>query len=328
MKFPPKSDHIRFLLNQAIDILFSLGIPIKETSIRQQDRIAMAFLAVANVTGKWKNAQSLKDGRKITSREIIGFMNQYFEENLSKGSYDDIRDVSLKYLVLTDLIINSGDNPSAKQNDPTRGYSLDNDFRDLIRTYGTNNWEDNLSKFLLLKGSLIDRLNKPRKSEKYPVTLPNNIVVEFSNSFHNILQKAIIEEFLPNFGFGCAVLYIGDASNRILHHDPSALQKISFFEIGSGKLPDIIAYSSEKNWLFLIEAVTTSGPMSDERVLELNKLAQNCTAELIFVTAFLNKSDFRKHAANIGWETEVWIADRPTHMIHYNGDKFLGPYKP
>ena len=33
----------------------------------------------------------------------------------------------------------------------------------------------------------------------------------------------------------------------------------------------------------------------------------------------------RFHSA-IAWETEVWIADEPDHMIHYNGERFLGPY--
>jgi adenine-specific DNA-methyltransferase len=44
------------------------------------------------------------------------------------------------------------------------------------------------------------------------------------------------------------------------------------------------------------------------------------------VTAFPDRVTFRKFAKDIAWETEVWIADNPDHMIHFNGDKFLGPY--
>ncbi|MFS2517149.1 MULTISPECIES: BsuBI/PstI family type II restriction endonuclease [Parabacteroides] len=29
--------------------------------------------------------------------------------------------------------------------------------------------------------------------------------------------------------------------------------------------------------------------------------------------------------ADIAWETEVWIAENPGHMIHFNGDRFIGP---
>ena len=25
-------------------------------------------------------------------------------------------------------------------------------------------------------------------------------------------------------------------------------------------------------------------------------------------------------------QTEVWIAENPDHLIHYNGEKFLGPF--
>ena len=28
----------------------------------------------------------------------------------------------------------------------------------------------------------------------------------------------------------------------------------------------------------------------------------------------------------LAWETEVWVADSPSHMIHLNGERFLGPY--
>ena len=27
----------------------------------------------------------------------------------------------------------------------------------------------------------------------------------------------------------------------------------------------------------------------------------------------------------INWDTEVWIAELPEHMIHLNGDQFMGP---
>lgn len=45
----------------------------------------------------------------------------------------------------------------------------------------------------------------------------------------------------------------------------------------------------------------------------------------MYVTAFRDVKTFKKYANNIAWETEVWIAELPSHMIHYNGDKFLGP---
>jgi type II restriction enzyme len=90
-----------------------------------------------------------------------------------------------------------------------------------------------------------------------------------------------------------------------------------------GKLPDIIAYSASKQRLYIIEAVYSSGSISDKRLFELKDLTKNCTLEIIYVTAFLDTKTFQRFASIIAWETEVWIASAPAHMIHFNGDKFL-----
>jgi len=141
------------------------------------------------------------------------------------------------------------------------------------------------------------------------------------------LQKLIIEEFLPRYGNGAELLYVGDTANKYLHLDKTQLEKLNFFEISHEELPDVIAYSKEKNWLYLIEAVHSSGPISEVRLLQLKQLTKNCTADLVYITAFLNKQKFRQFIAEIAWETEVWIAENPDHLVHFNGEKFLGPYK-
>jgi len=46
----------------------------------------------------------------------------------------------------------------------------------------------------------------------------------------------------------------------------------------------------------------------------------------LYVTAFLDFMSFKRYAADIVWESEVWVAAFPDHMIHFNGDKFVGPY--
>lgn len=112
-----------------------------------------------------------------------------------------------------------------------------------------------------------------------------------------------------------------------MHIDRPALKALDFFELKRGELPDVVAYNKSKNWLFMIEAVHSSGPISATRLLELEKLTASCKADRIYVTAFLDKTTFRKFVADIAWETEVWIADNPDHLIHFNGDKFLGPYE-
>jgi type II restriction enzyme len=181
-------------------------------------------------------------------------------------------------------------------------------------------------KFSKNRLSLSDQLSRNRNFDKIPVKLPDGKPLELSLGEHNQLQKHIVEQFLPRFGSDCEVYYIGNASKKLLHIEEKELSQLGFFKLAHDELPDIIAFSREKNWLYLIEAVHSSGPMSELRVLELKKLLKECKAELIFVTAFLTKVEFRKWLVDIAWETEVWIADNPDHMVHFNGNKFLGSY--
>jgi hypothetical protein len=46
----------------------------------------------------------------------------------------------------------------------------------------------------------------------------------------------------------------------------------------------------------------------------------------VYVSAFPDGKTFGRYRRAIAWESEVWIADAPTHMIHFNGNRFLGPY--
>jgi hypothetical protein len=321
-----KSEHIQSLINESLYILECVGIPLNSKSERGLERMAVCFLAIAGVTGDWKRAKGADDNYHLKTREIITIVNKSFQETISPGSYDDIRRKDLKLLVLADLVVNSGVKNGSATNDPTRGYALHPDFKNLIITFNTGLWEKTLNEFNSVKLPLSEILERKRNLEKIPIKLPNNITLELSLGEHNVLQKVLIEEFLPRFGSDCNVLYIGDTANKILHIEIEELKKLNFFELSHNELPDIIAYSTKNNWLYLIEAVHSSGPMSETRVFELKKILKDCKAELIFVTGFLTKQEFKKWMLDIAWETEVWIAENPDHLIHFNGHKFLGSY--
>lgn len=321
-----KTEKIKKLINGALDILLSVGIPFSGKKDRGLEMMAMAFLAVAGIKKSWKEAQGQNEHRHLKTRDIIKFINENYEENISSGSYDDIRRKHLKLLILDDLVLNSANNPSAAPNDPTRGYTLSGEFKSLVNYYGTEQWQIKLKLFTKNKPSLSEILQHKKDMPKVRVVLPNGIILDFSRGGHNQLQREIIEEFLPRFGADCVVLYVGDATNRYLLREDDKLNELGFFELTHDSLPDVVAYSPQRNWLFLIEAFFSSGAMSEERILELKKSLGNCTAELIFITAFTSKLDFKKNIGSIGWETEVWTADNPDHMVHFNGNKFLGPY--
>lgn len=87
----------------------------------------------------------------------------------------------------------------------------------------------------------------------------------------------------------------------------------------------LLVYREDKNWLYFIESVTSVGPMDNKRIVELQELTKNVKSGKIFVTAFLDFKTFKKFLESLAWDTEVWMVDMPDHMIHLNGDRFLGP---
>lgn len=317
-----KTDVVKSLIFSMLDVLGDVGIPVNGTP-RRLEKMAMACLAVGDIKTEFAEAKSASDSRFLTTREIISYENANYGENISPGSYDDIRRKDLLLLVQARIVLNSSSFDSQATNNPTRGYALNPLFADLIKCYGTTKWKKSLVKYKKQVELLKDELERKRNLEKIPVKLPSGVELELSAGEHNVLQKCIVEDFLTRFGLGAEVLYIGDTSDKFLYKNGEVLKQIGFFTLEHEELPDVVAYCREKNLLFLIEAVHSAGPMSEIRVRKLKKQMEKCTAIPVFVTCFLDKKEFRKWVTEIAWETEVWIADSPEHMIHYNGFKFL-----
>ncbi len=322
-----KTKDTQKLIDATAKILTAIGFPIQELTPRRRERSVMALLATADIDklSKINQPKTTDDGVVMKTRDIIDFLNTHFGENISSGSYDDIRRKDLKLLVLGGIVKRTNENLA--RNDSTRGYALSPLAAPLFHTYGTSDFTNAVAEFVKTHGSVTDLLDRSRDIIKIPILIQGK-TFEFSNGEHNLLQKAIIEDFLPLYGYGAEVLYVGDTADKYLHLDQARLDTLGFFKLDHGELPDVVAYSASKNWLYLIEAVHSSGPISETRLLELKELTKDCKADIVYVTAFLDRNTFRSWVKDVAWETEVWIADNPTHLIHFNGDKFMGPYKP
>ena len=319
---------IQTLVSEALLVLEALGIPLVGLTARRREKMAKAFLAVAGIKPgiPWSNAKSNDDGHRLLSRLVIAFMNAHLGENIADSSYDDIRRKDLILAVEALVVLKSAENPDANTNDGTRGYALNPTAATAVRKFGTPQWPDAVRTFKAGRQSLAEQLKRERNLARVQVKISNEADLSFSPGAHNQLQKSIIESFLAIFGFGAQVLYVGDTDNKELFIDKPALETINFFELSHDKLPDVVAYLKTRNWLYLIEAVTTVNPISELRRKVLKELTLRCTADVIFVSAFPDRQTYRKFAHDIAWETEVWIADAPEHMIHFNGNKFLGPH--
>ena len=143
-----ESDRIAEKVEQALNILRLVGVPVRGMTTRRRQRVAKALLAVAGVLPgmKWAEAGSHFNGtaKPLTTREIIRVWNEHYGENIADSSYDDLRRKDLLYLVEAGLVVRSAADPAADVNDGTRGYSVPLEALDLLHRYGAPNWEQSL----------------------------------------------------------------------------------------------------------------------------------------------------------------------------------------
>jgi hypothetical protein len=161
---------------------------------------------------------------------------------------------------------------------------------------------------------------------RIPLALGRGKTIKLSSGGQNRLIKKIVVEFCQRYTPGARPICVGDARKKWAFFDEEYLKGFGVSLGEYAKLPDIVIHFVRKNWLVLIEAVTSHGPITLKRLAELKLLFVDCKPGLMFVTAFQDRHSLAKHVYEIAWGTEVWVADAPDHMIHFNGERLIGPY--
>jgi hypothetical protein len=308
--------------DEAIEILTSLGLP----RAQQNERSALTLLALANL--KSDAAWSQAERPLLRIWDIMGFMRDAYGKDYAANTRETIRRQTIHQFEQARIVDRNPDDPDRPTNSGKTVYWLTEDALEVLRDYGSAVFDDRVREFIESHGSLKAAYDRARDSRRVPLWLPDGSTVYLSPGEHNALQAAVIEEFGPRFAPGALVLYVGDTAKKHVVCDADRLARLGVPITEHDKLPDIILYREDEGWLYLIEAVTSHGPVSPKRHREIEALLGSCPAARIYVTAFLAMGDFRRYAGDIAWETEVWIASNPGHMIHFNGPKFLGPYGP
>jgi len=253
------------------------------------------------------------------------FVNENYGKSYAPNTRETFRRQVLHQFVQARVVDYNPDNPSLPVNSPRAHYALTPEVLEIVKAYKTRNWKNALKNFIDTVGKLSEVYMKEREIIQIPVELQNGEVLKLSAGKHNEVQAAIVEQFAPRFANGGILLYLGDTAKKDLFVDVEGLKDLCIPIDQHSKLPDVVIYDHKRKWLFLIEAVTSHGPVSPKRLLELEDFLKNCNVGKIYVTAFPDMSEFKKHTNNIAWETEVWLMDVPDHMIHFNGDRFMGP---
>ena len=305
---------------EAIEILRALGLP----RAQQNERSGLTLLALAGVGPRTSWKQSNQPPMRIW--DLMEFMRSRYRKDYAANSRETIRRQTIHQFEQARIVDRNLDDPDRPTNSGKTVYTLTPSAAQVLKSYGTSGFKKAVATFLKEFGSLEQAYSSSRASHRVPLVLPQGKKIYLSPGKHNRLQVAIIEEFGPRYAPGADVLYVGDTALKHVVCETEKLARLGIIITEHDKLPDVLLYWKNRNWLFLIEAVTSHGPVSPKRHREIEKFLKGCTANRIYVTAFLSMGDFRKYAADIAWETEVWVADNPEHMIHFNGPKFLGPY--
>lgn len=301
-------------------IIISLGLP----RAQQNERSALSLLALLNLTpGKpWSQAENPLVG--ITP--IMNWVREHYGKAYAPNTRETFRRRTMHPFCDAGVALHNPDKPDRPVNSPKAVYQIEPAALKLLRSFGTRQWHDNLTAYLAERETLIAKYAKAREQNRIPLEIEPGTEITLSPGEHSELIRAIIEDFAPRFAPGSVLVYAGDTGDKWAYFDAALMTELGVDVDSHGKMPDVVMHFTEKNWLPLVEAVTSHGPVDGKRHAELAKLFANSRAGLVYVTAFPNRVTMGRYLDEIAWETEVWVADAPSHLIHFNGVRFLGPY--
>lgn len=255
------------------------------------------------------------------------WVREHYGRNYAPNTRETFRRQTIHQFCDAGMVLYNPDRPSRPVNSPHAVYQIGPAALALIQAFGSGVWQESLADYLAQRQTLAIRYAKIRGQHGIPVTIAKGKRLRLSPGAHSELIRAVIEEFVPRFAPGGALVYVGDTGAKWGYFDKHLLTQFGV-EVGEhGKMPDVVLHYPERDWLLLVEAVTSHGPVDSKRHGELAQLFNCATAGLVYVSAFPDRKTMGRYLSAIAWETEVWTADAPSHLIHFNGDRFLGPYQ-
>lgn len=305
---------------QARDILDQLEFDGE----RKNERSALVLLALLGMTPAtpWGEASN----PMLRTLEIMAWIREHYQKPYAPNSRETIRRFTLHQFSNAQLITQNPDQPDRPINSPKWCYQLTSEALHLIQSYEQSGFADRVREYLDRVPSLQEQSRQAREMNRIPATLPDGSAVTLSPGGQNVLIKQMVEVFAPLFTPRGQVLFVGDTDHKDPIYETETLARLGVVIPDRGKIPDLIVYMPDRNWLVLMEAASSHGPVDATRHTELSILFKDSTAGLVYVSCFPSRQVMRQYLHQIAWETEVWCAEDPTHLIHFNGERFLGPY--
>jgi hypothetical protein len=315
-----REDQVKQKIDEALRVLELLGLPDGQ----RNERSALTLLALLNLKpgSPWRDAQRPPLG--IT--QMMGYFAEHYGRRYAPNTRETVRRQTVHQFMDAGLVIPNPDRPDRPTNSPKWCYQITEEAHCVLVAFGRRQWKRKLAEFRENVVPLREKYAQRRRSAMIAVEFPDGQMASLSAGVHNELVRDVVQQFCPRFIPDGQFVYVGDTAEKWAHFDSDALKRLGVSVDSHGKFPDIVIYDAAKKWLFLVEAVTSHGPVDPKRHNELKRLFSDCEAGTVFVTAFPDRAALTKYLSDISWETEVWIAESPGHIIHFDGDRFLGPY--
>jgi hypothetical protein len=307
-------------LREAMEILRALGFAPRQSN-DVAGYVLLSFLDLGP-RDPWPAARAPLRG--ITP--VIEFIAENYRLRYAPNTRETIRDEAVTFFVEEGFLVKNPDNPHRPTNSGKTVYRIEPAALRLCKTFKTAAWKAALNRYCRARKDIKRELQRSRTMARIPVRLPSGIRIKLSPGGQNPLIKKFVEEFCTRFVPGGVVLYIGDAENKFQHFETEYFRRLGITIDSAAKMPDVVVHDPKRNWLVIGEAVASAGVVDGKRRRELKTLFAGFKDGLVFVTAFLTREIMGRFLRQISWETEVWIAEDPDHVIHFNGERFLGPY--
>jgi BsuBI/PstI restriction endonuclease domain/BsuBI/PstI restriction endonuclease HTH domain len=307
-------------VDEALQLLADLGLPRAQLN----ERSALTLLALLNLTPDrpWRSASAPLMG--ITP--IMDWCRKHYGKEYAPNTREKFRRQTMHQFVQAGLASYNPDEAARPVNSPKAVYQISAEALALVKLYGSGRWKTALKNFLVEHKSLAHRYANQREMKRIPVRIAAGATIHLSPGEHSKLIRDIIQEFAPRFAPDSVLIYAGDTGEKMGYFDRGKLLDLGVVIDSHGKMPDVVIHYTARNWLLLVESVTSHGPVDAKRHAELMHLFSKSAAGLVYVTAFPTRPALARYLSLIAWETEVWVADAPSHLIHFNGVRFLGPY--
>ncbi len=306
-------------IQEAQDVLQQLGLP----KAQQNERSALTLLALLDLQPDtaWQEARAPLRG--ITG--MMDWFREYYGKHYAPNTRETVRRQTVHQFIQAGIVQKNPDEPDRPTHSPHTVYQVSPGLAELCKYYGTSLWESELEQFLQHSQTLRSRYERHREMRKVPVRI-NGEEFMLSPGAHSELIGAVLEDFCSRFTPGAEILYVEERGENLGYVNQERLRELGVPFDRHGPMPDVVVYSPQKECLVLVEAVTTHGPVSPTRREQLSQFFGQANVELAYVTAFPSREVMVPYLQSISWETDVWVADSPGHLIHFNGRQLLGAY--